>query len=489
VVLIWISVSLILPFARLLPLQSQVYLNALFSRVTLFSVFFTLQLSLGALVISAALAVMVCVVFRKLQKAGWDFLCSLLLRFLELLWILPSFLYAMAVIGFLKWVGAEQLYSVRALFMGFVLAGVPFISVQIIHALRDLDEREEEAMRSLGANLFRLLTFHYFPKLKRFLGFALLQQLWLYLTSFSLVMLLNGGPPFETLEVSVYTSTKFAHLNLEAALAFATWQLILLIGLRFIWKKTGGFQSFESNVQEWFQEKEKPKKIFFKEWSFSRCSLPALFLVAFYALYRVSETTDGELLDSLILAITQGFQLSASVSLITVGTAALLYFFNLRFLADLGGWMSPMLLSLLWWRAYAFEAPSLLLCVGIQVFLFLPWISRGLYPLLDRKRSFELEAAQSLGASARAAWWIVEWSRIKKTVYWYLSLLFALSLAEVSTVILFSDSQFEPLSVWIQNEMSRFRLGEASLGILALLLLSSAALFIPLLFQKRKNAS
>ncbi|MBC7396029.1 MAG: hypothetical protein H7333_01180, partial [Bdellovibrionales bacterium] len=49
---------------------------------------------------------------------------------------------------------------------------------------------------------------------------------------------------------------------------------------------------------------------------------------------------------------------------------------------------------------------------------------------------------------------------------------FSLSLTEVTTVLLFSRNDFEPLSVWVQNSFLRFRLDEAIFGTGVLVMIS-----------------
>jgi ABC-type Fe3+ transport system permease subunit len=81
-----------------------------------------------------------------------------------------------------------------------------------------------------------------------------------------------------------------------------------------------------------------------------------------------------------------------------------------------------------------------------------------------------------LGANPFQAWRRVEWPRIREQAYWMMALVFGLSLSEVSTVILFSRGDFEPLSVWIQNQMSRFQFNSALEGTLLLIGVSILAL-------------
>jgi thiamine transport system permease protein len=425
---------------------------ALISAYTVYVVGQTLFYSVAALTIITWLAIPLALLIHA-KNTGFT---RFLRLFFQITWVLPGFVFAFVTLVILKILPVTELYSLHSVLLAWVLAGTPFVVTGLLVVLDDLDVREREAMQSLGAHGFRLQQFYYFPKIANALSSVLFHQAWLLLTSFSVVVLLNGGPPHETLEVAIYTSVRMDHVDYNHATAFVFWQMLILAALRFFLarKKT----DFKISA-EWrsYQNSKKivPVNLFFHAALF--ITVPLLLMLG-----------HGDL----FLALLTSFLLSTVVAFGTIVMALALYLGKSKWLAELSAWTSPMVLALAWWKIYGFRLPSLLLCIGIQIVLFTPWVSRVLYPLLDRTRVSELQAMQSLGASPLQAWRVVEWPRLQKDFKVLAAWIFGLSMCEVSSVILFSHGDFEPLSVWVQNEFSRFHLDEALRGTLLLVFYS-----------------
>ena len=123
-----------------------------------------------------------------------------------------------------------------------------------------------------------------------------------------------------------------------------------------------------------------------------------------------------------------------------------------------------------------FRLGSLPVLVFIQSVLFSPWFARTVFPLLDRRRKGEMDAARLLGASPLRAWIGVEWPRVRGPVLGVAGWVAALSVMEVSSVMWFSRGDFDTLSSWVQNLFLRFRIDEAGAGFAILGLLAYAFL-------------
>ena len=121
---------------------------------------------------------------------------------------------------------------------------------------------------------------------------------------------------------------------------------------------------------------------------------------------------------------------------------------------------------------------SLAVLAFIQAVLFAPWFARTVFPLLDRRRRVELEAARSLGATPVNAWIRVEWPRVRGPVLSVAGWVAALSVMEVSSVMWFSKGDFDTLSSRVQNLFSRFQIDEAGAGFAILCLLAYAVLWL-----------
>lgn len=449
------------------------FLKLIFSSEILSTVRLTLAASITALAAAFFISVPAALLLKsKTRKSETKKFAHVIELVLQVAWVLPAFLYALIIIeGFrqIRQINPNfELYSMRTVWVAWVVVAIPFLTISFLRGLRDLDERESEMVQVLGANRWQRFRVYELPKLMPMIRGSLLHQMWLYLTSFTLVVILGGGPPYETLEVGVYTSVRLDQLNYTRALALSLWQIAILVAIRLALKRT-----HDSNVRvgiEWMEHDTQAKRHF--KHGLSRNQWIALGAVVFIFV-RALLITDG-----LPQAFTTGVLLSALVAALSMVYTLTVYYLRQSFLAEVGAWMSPMVLALAWWKAYAFSAPSLLICVLIQVILLSPWIARIFFPILARERTLEIEAVRTLGARPWQAWKRVEWPRLKSQAYWMTAMVFGLSLSEVSTVILFSRGDFEPLSVWIQNQMSRFQFASAFEGTLVLIAVSVSALIM-----------
>ena len=422
-------------------------LNDFLSHETIRILLLTLRFAVSALAVSWVLSLLF--LFFKNRPT---------FAFFRFLWVLPGFGYALLTLQTLKWMGVAHRYSMASVLIAWVIAGTPFLTLAIDSAIRDLDFRQKEALQTLGAGKFR--SFFYFEFLRSLpaQAYALLQQFWLYLTSFSLVMILSGGFPNETLEVSIFTSVRMSQVNLTHAYALGLWQIVILIPLRLLINRV----AIPVQQSEW-RVHGKPTPNFLKVLALS---LGAVFLLFGFAAFRGLE------MDGLLPSLITSLMLAICVAGSTLVLVFALYFSRLGFLAEVGAFISPMLLTLFWWKAFAFSVLPMVNAFAVQLLLFSPWVARTLIPALNRKRVAELEAAESLGCTKTRAWFAVEWPRLRPTIDFALSLVLVLSLTEVTSVLLFAQNEFEPLSVWVQNAFMRFRMDEAILGTAILIAVS-----------------
>ena len=418
------------------------------SAETLFSVRLTLYYAFFALGLAWFFALLL---FRVQSKN--------LFELLELLWVLPGFAYALIILFLLRSFQVDARYSMLSVLAGWVLAGTPYLTLSFRQAWGDLDRREREALQILGASPWQRFFYFDFRRTWTSQRSALFQQFWLFLTSFSLVMILSGGPPNETMEVAIYTSVRLSQNHLPHAWALGIWQMVILLSLRLLWKA-------DSEAASGWAASVKPRPY---AWQPLAVALATACLVMKWCLSSELE------LDGFAPSFFTSLLLASGVAVFCLGYSLFCFYQKLSFVAEIGAWVSPMLISLLLWKSLGFIWPPLVCCFLLQIFLFAPWVARSLFPLLARARLRELEAARSLGASGFRAWREVEWHRLKGSIFWMLGFLFSLSLTEVTSVLLFSRNNFEPLSVWVQNSFLRFRLPEAAFGTFVLVMLSYLA--------------
>lgn len=404
----------------------------------------TLFCTLGSVALAWILAVPLAVFFRARNSAV-----------LRAGVLLPGMGHALLTLGLLRVFGVEDLYSLRSVVLAWSLAGALYLASGWVVLLRDLDGRQKEALRVIGAGPVRAFFLHDFLRTWPGQAQLLLQQIWFCFTSFSLVLILNGGPPRETLEVAIYSALRLGGGSLERAVALALWQGGLLLLLRMVWKilHPGG----AGGTGEWTQAAQATKPV---SWLWA---LPVLGAFSGYLGFLAQFAT------SLVLGL--------AVALACAAFAFSCYFSGWRRWVEASSWTSPMILSFLVWGFWNGRMVPGFNVLVLQTIIFAPWFSRSVFPILDRVRAEELQAARVLGASRVRAWMGVEWPRVRPAVIRCMGLVFSLSLMEVTSVLLFSRGDFETLSTHAQGLFMRFRMGEAAMATVFLLLTAFAVQF------------
>ncbi len=379
--------------------------------------------------------------------------------------IVPGMAYALFVLLILRWLGVESPYSMRSVLLAWTLAGVLYLSAGISEGIRDLGFRSKEALRTLGAGPVRAFLHHEFRGTLPVQTALLLQQFWFFLTSFSLVMILSGGPPFETIEVAIYSAVRLGQVDYSKAMALAFVQSMLLVAVR------SALVLMKSRIR-----KERGISEDYRRSPDAAGRLGTLVVLVFCAAillglgFRISEWT--EFLKPFFLSISLGMVVVAFTVIFSIST----YFSGFRALASISTWFSPLLLSLSIWSFSGFTLPPFLNVALIQTLFFSPWFCQVIFPILDREQKAELEAARVLGAGKLRAFVEVEWPRLRGAVRRVLGLVFALSVTEVTSVMLFSRGDFDTLSSYAQNLFSRFRIEEAAFGVMVMILVSAMSL-------------
>jgi ABC-type Fe3+ transport system permease subunit len=379
--------------------------------------------------------------------------------------VLPGMAFALFVLLVLRWFEVESPYSMQSVLIAWVLAGILYLSAGISEGIRDLGSRGKEALRTLGAGPVRAFLHHEFRGTLPVQASLLLQQFWFFLTSFSLVMILSGGPPFETIEVAIYSAVRLGQVDYSKALALAFVQSFLLIAVRFALVRVKSRIRRERGISEGYRRSPDAAGRIGTFVVLACCSAILIVLG-----FRISGWT--EFLKPLGLSILLGIVVVFFTLIFSIST----YFSGFRALATISTWFSPLLLSLSIWSFSGFTLPPFLNVALIQTLFFSPWFSQVIFPILDREQKAELEAARVLGAGKLRAFLEVEWPRLRGGVRRVLGLVFALSVTEVTSVMLFSRGDFDTLSSYAQNLFSRFRIEEAAFGVMVMILVSAMSL-------------
>lgn len=102
------------------------------------------------------------------------------------------------------------LYSFRAIIMAHAFLNIPIALNLISSAWAHYPANEEKASRMLGASALRTFTKITFPRLRGTILSAFLLIFLFCFTSFSIILVLGGGPEYTTLEVEIYRTNNIA---------------------------------------------------------------------------------------------------------------------------------------------------------------------------------------------------------------------------------------------------------------------------------------
>lgn len=434
-----------------------------------------------------------------LSLAQWARTSSRWARVVEIAWAIPfstpSLLMAFSVVAFLSAAGTSfpsleflqsLRYSLSAVIFAHVLYNAPFVALAVAQARRQVPDSLIAAARTLGASRSQIFVALTGPYIFPALGQALLQVALLCWMSFTLVLLLGGGPPVDSLETQLFSLIRGGGLELGPALACALWQLSLglLIGLAsflFVNQTQGRSKLFHTRLDS---SCLKPlsrisfiQQVFLILFSFVLLGISLNGLVP-----KSSEVIwNRERLELFFPPLVLSLKLACFVSLFTLVVAVSGVFLVwkareaprltqlLTLALTLPGTVSILVVGLGVWLSYSqwfdlFEG-SFVAMAAVQSVSFVPLAVRALLPLLKGVPLRSIEAAQTLGASALQIFYEIEWPRWRGPLVKAAALIAAASLGEVAAVSFFYSENLIPLPLSISRALGQYRFEDAQFGL------------------------
>jgi len=390
-----------------------------------------------------------------------------------------------AVLGKFGWLArlgihTEILYSFKAVVLAHVFFNAPWVSLFVAERVRSIAPERIEAAKTLGASPMDVFRSVIFPEI-RLTWLTMLAQVFAVCSmSFALVLILGGGPPVETLEVSLYSHIRLGELNLNAAaacalveMALTTLPWIMVLALK---AKLGEEKATTPRYQPT------------SRWGIFFLAIFCLFFIMpYFTIFQGAVFPSWEWM-KFPLIISLKISLSAATLSLFLGALGVVacegaprFRFFWASLLSLPSGISILVLGLGFWLTYAkwvdpFEG-SLLSIIALQATLFLPLVFRSLWSTVGGAQIHALDAAQSLGASPWQAFVAVEWPRLRPILISSFAMVFGASLGEVAAVSLFYSEKIIPLPLLISRAMAQYHFQEAQ-GVGALLLVITAASFI-----------
>lgn len=407
---------------------------------------------------------------------------------------LPS----LAIVGLGMGFAKHTEYGLAPIVFAHAYLNTPWIALAVMEALATFPKSWREAARSLGSSRWVIFFRLYLPWSGTRVVLACAQVFAFCVMSFSIVLLLGGGPSSGTLETEIFAQVRGGGLDLAGAAQFAITQ-ILLAGLPLILASQVRMPGTEAvDAMKGPKTDQLRKSV--------TASLPAVSLTALWFLFPLIPMVFN-LSPKMFWGQLGGFLLNPDFraafkvsSLIAFGSAFMALLISLPFAVTRAPWIrslgavpagvSPLVLCLgfliayssgkfAWIDPFSGSVTAIILLHGV---LLLPLGIRFFLPvfqdshLLVRKNA--VLAARTLGASAWVSWKRMEGPIWRRAISDFLRIAWVWSFADLAVLSFFGSENLTTIPVLISRLMSRYEFEAASSLLFLVALLSGSILIV-----------
>lgn len=368
------------------------------------------------------------------------------------------------------------LYTWTAVILVHVVYNIPLVALAVGEARMQIPVAHDEMLQLFQARGWQRFTLLLWPRTRNAWFLAVTQVFNYCMMSFTIVLLLGGGPPVLTLETSIYERLRLGMLDFSGAGACAIWLcavnfLPALFNLRrewlapravmlrqpenqtrtlwpyvlaFIWVLPYGAALYGMDATTWSTELSVAFAAALRtSLMIAVCTVVVTLLWVSWILWASEQLRVKRAARWLLLGLTQ----------IPAGISVFIYCLGIWL--TVGNWLDPL-------ETHVWPI------VFLQSLFSLPLALRLLLPLLEHRPQRALELAQILGASPRQAFWYAEWPRWRRYVAAVAGFVFAASLADVAIVMMFTSGDIISLPVWITRLLGQYQFGPAQLAAVGL---------------------
>lgn len=411
--------------------------------------------------------------------------------------------YFAAPLGWLhggQWPG---IYGLSGILVAHVFFNLPLATRLFLHALETIPADQWRLAAQLGMNgraSFRLVEW---PVLRASLAGVSALVFMLCITSFTIVLLLGGGPRATTLEVAIYQALRF-DFDPARAVALVGLQLALVAAAIFLLTRLGADAAADRGLPV---APSRPAMAGPMERTLNAVLIVAA--LAFVAGPMVAIVAAGLQADLARLAADPAVHAASATSLVLAALAALLSV-SLSYamvsarsaLAQARRTARPSLLerALGDWAAFVLVIPPIVIGAGwfvllrhtgqlfalapvmvvtVNAVMAMPFAIRAIRPAYDASAARHDRLAASLGMSGAARWRLVEWPVLRRPLLTGFAFAMSLSLGDLGVIALFGSDAVQTLPYLLLQRMGAYRTADAAglalfLGILCLILMSLA---------------
>ena len=399
----------------------------------------------------------------------------------------------------------QILYSLKAILIAHTFYNIPLFIRFVYPVWEKIPTSLYEAGRSLGAGKARLFRTVTLPWLLPCITAACALIFVECFMSFSIVLVLGGGPQFSTMEVEIY---KLARTTAQIPKACALGAAETLIAMVFITIYTAaGHRSTGYSVSADSNRHPVLKKLS------GTAGLPALIYVVFLFLYvalpmvtiALNSFTgngrwgqDGGLTFRWYQAFSQSIMYRPVLNtlLIAIGTVSAAIILSILIASAISRWPEGSFLiqifffaslgisSILLGLGYLITISKLgwrpngkLLLIAVHTAAVLPFTIKAISLFYSRINRRCIECAQSLGAKPLRILWTVKLPMIKNGIFTAGIFAFAVSAGEVNGALMLAPKGFTTMPVAIYRLIEAYRLYQACAMGTVLLLICIAAFY------------
>lgn len=472
-----------------------------------------LQFTLWQAVLSTLISLVLAVPIARALARRQDFPGrTLLLRLFGLPMVVPTIVGVLGLVAVYGRTGAVNqasaalglplglnIYGLAGILLAHVYFNMPFAVRLLVQGWATIPGESWRLAAQLGMTGPQMLRLIEWPMLRRQLpGLAGLIFM-LCFTSFSVVLVLGGGPPNATLEVAIYQALRF-EFDIPRVVALASLQIGVCVLLVTLIQLLGRPMPVDLTLARLVQRHD------LDAWGGRLIDAGAILLGAAFLLLPLAAVLVAALSGPLIAALAApalweatlrslSVALAAGVLSLLLGWGVLLTSREIRsrhrrpVLAEgleLSGALvlvvPPFVLGaglfvLLRPVADVF-ALGLVLLVLINALMGLPFVIRILGPASAEVQERHMRLCDSLGMAGWHRFRLVDWPLLRRPAGLALALSCALAMGDFGVIALFGTQDNRTLPLYLYHQMGSYRMGEAAVTGLVLVLVSLSLFLI-----------
>ncbi len=414
------------------------------------------------------------------------------------------------------------LYSYKAIIIAHAFYNFPIILVLVTTYWENLDYKLELSSYVFGASKLQTFISITLPRLiLSIISSSLLVFLFCF-TSFSIILVLGGGPKYTTMEVEIYRRARIS-MDLNSAASYALISIIFCLIILIIYNIFQRKTTTQENIYKSLYKKEKKPvtkiglilsilysifvilfvlspiiSIIIKSFlaSNTRSDQSILTLKWYKQLFGLSSTTG--IMKSSFISIINSLKIALTVAILSTPMALSLAIASKRdhfkssilveLLAMLPLAVSSVIIGLGYYliSARLKSSGGLLLVILAHLVIVLPFNIRAITPEIRKLPPSLKNSAMTLGASEFRAFIDIEVPLLKSSLISGAIFAFAISMGEVNATLILSSSSIVTIPVTMYRLIGSYNFGGAcALG--TILIIVCAIVFISSEYMKNDN--